>query len=178
MISNDLVVENVIASAQCKLARAEFKHGDSSLDLVAMLGNLASMYIILESYPLAEAAFKRMLKIQRIALGSTHPEIAGTLLALGDVFEKTLNWGEAERCYEAAISILEQEGSIANSYVMGVVLLSLRRIYEKQDANEMTSSLVKREALQWRAAYSSSNSVSKHSTARIHLSVLSEDVQI
>jgi hypothetical protein len=125
----DSLVDNVIANAKSKIAKAEMAWGKVHPKVIKELANLADLYLVLGNSGEAKPIYWRILETQHRLLGPTHPECADTLLSLGELHESEAELSLAEQFYLAAQWILDQDEN-GPCDIMGRIFLKLYGIYQ------------------------------------------------
>jgi len=126
----DLLIDNVIATALNRLAKAEMGWGKIHPKVIKELLNLSDLYLVVGKYELAKPIYWRILDIQTKLLGPKHIDNAETLLSLGEVHECSAELELAEQFYVAALWILDQQEDRYQSDTLGRLFLKLYGVYK------------------------------------------------
>lgn len=130
--------ENVYQSALKRIEKTEMAWGKSHIKLVSDLRNLAELFFVFGDFEKAKPLYWRILDIQQNAkTGLLNPEIADTLLSLGEIYEAGKDLARAEQLFQAALGILAKN-DITGSEMEIRILLKLYAIIKMTNQDEKT----------------------------------------
>jgi tetratricopeptide (TPR) repeat protein len=173
----DVVVENVIAAAQSRVAKAEMRWGSADPRLLTELKTLAALHVLVNNHEQAKKRYWEIINIQHRLYGPLHWSNAESLLCLGELCFSEKDYANAEQFFIAALWILDQNPD-SQTDLLSRVLLRLHGVYSLSLERAKLNSVLKMEALKWRAAYSSFSAaeMAKAKVKPIHGFSLKQDV--
>ncbi len=117
----------------CDRAREE-----NSDALQQYLGVLSQIYFMEKRYVETAETYRKVIALQRKALGDNHPQVASTMNNLAEVERLLEHNDEAEKFYLGAIDIYEGTGDTPPSTTgLRVALTNLARFYEQTNRSEL-----------------------------------------
>lgn len=103
-------LDSAITVARQAVSTAETERGERDTLTASAILTLARIYATGAELSLAESLFTRALDIKTDFLGREHPDVAGILKNIGDLFRDQGKYPESEDYFLQAIAIYEQTG--------------------------------------------------------------------